>query len=947
MKFNTEALRSRVSRRIFLLFLLAAFLPIVIISFISYKHINKQMAEDAQRQLHQESRALGLAVYDRLITLETILENISDQIYTERLSPEFWKSETLRRMYEDINEFNDDGSEKVLLGKALDRPRLNERQIKYLEKGKTVVATVRTNTGSALVLVTYPINTDGTVDDKGLLVGRPKNRYVWNFGIYAPEMACALTKKGEVLNCSTPVNKSAIGAVFMPDKSSKRLKTWQYGDKTYMSFIWDLFLGAQFQSDDIGIMLAKPKYYSLSDINSFNTIFPKSLLITGLVVLVLTISQIRKYLDPLEQLMLGTKRISDGIFNKPVQIKSNDEFEVLGESFNTMAQRISEQIGTLRMMSNIDHMILSSLDSNHITSVLIDNCHSLFSVDHIAVVRLNADDSGENTVTYNIDETFKEKRTDSIDINNERLLNEYLNSDYLWMDDSNKTEYLKPLISRGDKHFLVLPFMSKLKLTGLLCLGNSEAFNVDNTKLQQLRELGDRVAVALSNAAWEDKLYYQAHYDALTGLPNRYLLKDRLEQAVAWAMRGNGQIALLLIDLDRFKLVNDSLGHSVGDDLLVLVAERLSSCVRTSDTLSRFGGDEFTIILMGDVGGEDIFTQATRLSSRLRELFDRPFLLQDREIFITPSIGIATCPDDAGNIEDLFKYADNAMYQAKGDGLGQFQFYDQAHNKKILKKLDLEADLRHALKRDELYVVYQPKIDCSSGRISGAEALIHWQHPQWGNIPSMEFIPIAEETGMIFEIGNWVLRNACMQTMDWLNRRVVDISIAVNLSGEQFKREGIEQTVADILAETGLPTSRLELEITENITIENFQKTIEFLDNFHKLGITISIDDFGTGYSSMSYLQQFNIDRIKIDKSFIDQTPDNKQSVSIVNAIIAMAHGLDLRVTAEGVETQEQYDYLLQTGIDELQGFYFSRPLEREAFEHFCLEFEKKRKSCA
>jgi diguanylate cyclase (GGDEF)-like protein len=947
MKFNAKTLRSRVSRRIFLLFLLAAVLPIIIISIISYKHINQQMAEDAQRQLHQESRALGLAVYDRLITLETILANISDQINTHRLSPEFWESKSLRRMYEDINEFGDNGSRKVLLGKPIERPSLNEKQRQFLKKGNAVVTTDRTDSGLALVLVTYPVSTDGTVDDKALLVGRPKDEYIWNFGIYSPEIACSLTKEREIMDCSTSVDRSALNAVFMPEVSSKRLKTWQYGDRTYMSFIWDLFLGAQFHSDDIGIMLAKPKHYSLSDINSFNTIFPKSLLITGLVVLVLTISQIRKYLNPLEQLMLGTKRISDGIFNKPVQIKSNDEFEVLGESFNTMAQRISEQIGTLRMMSNIDHMILSSLDSNHITSVLIDNCHSLFPVDHIAVVRLNGENVGGNTITYNIDKTFGEKKTESIEINNERLLNEYLHSDYLWVDDSDKSAYLQPLISQGDKYFLVLPFMSKLQLTGLLCLGNRKSFEVDNVKLQQLRELGDRVAVALSNAAWEDKLYYQAHYDALTGLPNRYLLKDRLEQAVAWATRGNGKIALLLIDLDRFKFINDSLGHSVGDELLIQVAERLASCVRASDTLSRFGGDEFTIILMGDVGNDDIFTQASRLSNRLRELFESPFLLQDREIFITPSIGIATCPDDANNLEDLFKYADNAMYQAKGNGLGQFHFYDQVHNKNILMKLDLEADLRHALKRGELYVVYQPKIDCSSGRISGAEALIHWTHPQWGNIPSMEFIPIAEETGMIFEIGNWVLRSACKQTKDWLNRGIADISIAVNLSGEQFRRTGIEETVGGILTESGLPASRLELELTENVTIENFQKTIEFLDNFHKLGITISIDDFGTGYSSMSYLQQFNIDRIKIDKSFIDKIPENKQSVSIVDAIIAMAHGLDLSVTAEGVETQEQYEYLMQTGIDELQGFYFSRPLEREAFERFCLEFEKKRKSYA
>jgi len=936
MEVKLKSLRSRVSRRIFLLFVLAAFVPITMISVISYEHINRQMHEDKEREMHEESRALGLGVYDRLLTLEVVLSGVGHIVDSDMSKSSVRSDEILRRMFSDIVIYDGKTVKNRMLGGIVKVPEMDAGMRSHLEAGNTGLFLEKGKTGAEIVLARYIYERDSAPGRREMVVAVPQKSYLWNFGVYDPDIACALTKEDTIIACTSPVSKSDLHPAGNAKQDRAMLKTWNYGNQQYVLFIWDLFLGAEFHSDDIGIMMAGPKHSSLADINSFNSVFPKSLVITGLLVVALSISQIRKYLNPLEQLMNGTEKISSGDYKNPVSIKSNDEFEILGESFNAMASKINDQINSLRMMADIDRMILSSLDTGQIASVVIDNCRKIYEASHVSVMSLNNDAPFVCTIWYNNSADPREINKEQITFDADEFMERFADHEYVRLDDGAVPGYLQPLVASGCRNFVLLPLMVNEKAYGALTLGDSGTLKLDTTRLQQLRELGDRVAVALSNAAWEDKLYYQAHYDALTGLPNRYLFKDRLDQAVAWSLRANGNIALLLIDLDRFKNVNDSLGHSVGDKLLIQVAGRLSACVRATDTLSRFGGDEFTIVLIGDSGKSDIYTDASHLADRLQNLFEKPFVIDEREIFISPSIGIATCPDDSSSIEDLFKYADNAMYQAKGGGAGQFCFYDASKNKNIIMKLDLEADLRRALERKELYLKYQPKIDGRGESISGAEALLRWTHPKWGEIPSSEFIPLAEETGQILEIGKWVLQTVCRQVVEWRQRGLPDIPVAVNLSGEQFRRPGFENTVAEMLESTGLPASSLELEITESITIENINQTTEFLEKFNKLGICVSIDDFGTGYSSMSYLQQFDIDRIKIDKSFIQRVPHNRQSVSIVKAMITMAHGLDLAITAEGVETWEQYKYLKGIGIDEFQGFYFSYPLESDDFEAFC-----------
>ncbi len=421
----------------------------------------------------------------------------------------------------------------------------------------------------------------------------------------------------------------------------------------------------------------------------------------------------------------------------------------------------------------------------------------------------------------------------------------------------------------------------------------------------------------------EERLNYLAHYDLLTGFPNRILLQDRLNQAMFEAGRRERLVAILFLDLDRFKIINDTLGHDRGDALLKQVASRLSACVRSEDTISRLGGDEFTIVL----GNLEHVDQAARVAQKIIDSFVPPFSIAGRELFISASIGITLYPFDDNDIDNLLRNADAAMYHAKDLGRNTFQFYTAELNRRTAQRLRLETALRHALDRDELQLHYQPQIDLSTGSIIGVEALLHWQHPDMGLIPPLEFISLAEETGLIIPIGEWVLRMACRQAQGWERAGLRRIQIAVNLSARQFQHHDLTDLVRQVLDETGAAPDCLDLELTESILMQNTEKTLATMNELHRLGVAFSMDDFGTGYSSLAYLRRFPIDTLKIDQSFVRDIPDNSNDAAIAQAIIALAHSLGIRVIAEGVETVEQFEFMRAHRCDAMQGYYFSRPV--------------------
>jgi diguanylate cyclase (GGDEF)-like protein/PAS domain S-box-containing protein len=432
----------------------------------------------------------------------------------------------------------------------------------------------------------------------------------------------------------------------------------------------------------------------------------------------------------------------------------------------------------------------------------------------------------------------------------------------------------------------------------------------------------------------QQDLQHQAHHDSLTLLPNRELFYDRLAHALDQAQRRKWITGVMFVDLDGFKVINDTLGHGVGDELLQRVAASLTECVRAEDTVGRLGGDEFAIILSELAQQED----AGRVAQKIIDSLATPFQIDANEVFITASIGIATSPPDTSTADALISHADAAMYSAKKLGKNNFQFYTAAMNERSMEKLLLEKDLRRALMRYEFILHLQPKANLHTGQITGVEALLRWQRPDGRLVPPLEFIPVLEESGLIVPVGEWVLRAACEQISSWQEAGLTPVPIAVNLSAKQFHQQDIAAMVMRALLEFGVDPHLLELEITESAAMHDAKVTTATLHKLKAIGVRIAIDDFGTGYSSLSYLKRFPIDSLKIDRSFVTELPGNQEDASIAQAVITMAHALRLKVVAEGVENEAQLEFLAAHTCDEMQGYYFSRPLPAELCTQFLQE---------
>lgn len=422
-----------------------------------------------------------------------------------------------------------------------------------------------------------------------------------------------------------------------------------------------------------------------------------------------------------------------------------------------------------------------------------------------------------------------------------------------------------------------------------------------------------------------------AYYDILTGLPNRVLMQDRLSQMTAFAKRNDRKIGVFFLDIDHFKRINDTFGHDTGDQMLIVVAERLRGVLRDCDTVSRIGGDEF-VILVDNITTRD---NASVLACKILEAMTPSIVLKGKEVYSSTSIGIGIFPEDGADSDSLLKNADVAMYQAKESGRNTYRFYSSEMNSKALQQLLLANDLRKALDKNEFYLDYQPQIDLREGRMTGMEALLRWQHDSLGKIPPDQFIPLAEETGLILSIGRWVMEKACQQTRKIQLQCNIPLRVAVNLSTKQFQDPNLLSYIKEILDSTGLAAEDLELEITESILMENVEKAQQILRQLKTMGVTLAIDDFGTGYSSLSYLRTFPIDRLKIDKSFIQRITTHPDDAAITKAIIVMGHTMGIKIVAEGVEQKDEKTYLQDNSCDEVQGFYFSYPLKPETLIDF------------
>ena len=446
--------------------------------------------------------------------------------------------------------------------------------------------------------------------------------------------------------------------------------------------------------------------------------------------------------------------------------------------------------------------------------------------------------------------------------------------------------------------------------------------------------LKQRVKRLLFTADAERKIKHLAYHDTLTGLPNRMLFMDRMDQAISRATRSNESFALLFLDVDNFKVINDSMGHEAGDRLLISVTQRLRDALRRSDTIARLGGDEFTILLENLSEPEAVILVVKNLLEKISE----PIVISGREMHISASVGISMYPGDGQSFGHLLKNADTAMYRAKELGRNTFQFYTAEMSEIAMRRLELENSLRYAIEGQDFVIFYQPKFDFKSGKCSGMEALVRWDHPEKGIIPPDEFIPLAEETGMIVPLGEWVIRTACRQFSQWKKSGYAIDNISINVSARQFHEQDLTGLFEQLIEELELNPAEIEVELTESTLVKNQANAKKILDELHQMGLLIALDDFGTGYASMAYLKDFPIDTVKIDRSFVRDIPDDREDTAIVKAITGLADALGLKLIAEGVESEQQISFLKDIGCMHGQGYYWSKPVSAMEFEHSILK---------
>lgn len=924
MRIEGAFLRSAVARRVFFLFMLSAFIPAAMLAALSYSHVRGVVNDYAQRQLAQAGSAHASALYDRLLGAHFILSANAALIrggHEPANANQFALQRVFRRTFLVVPD-----SAKLRSGPPWgeDPPGIDPRAASHLAKGE--VALLQTQPGPSMGYPWLAVAIDPANAAGGVLLAELNPVYLWGEreDISYPTSICVLSGGAAALYCSSDQVGLTTTTVALQDAADP--------DSTgsTLSATTGLFLRAKFGAPDWTVVALRPGGLAIASLTQLARTYLAVTLLTLLLVALLSVVQIRRTLVPLERLVEGTQRIAREEFDQPVTVKCDDEFGQLARSLNSMAARVGQQIGALRALSEIDQEILSQLDIEHIIARVQDRLLDLLPKAVIGVIVVDhlSDGSGKAYLRRKID---AQTTPVEVPIEERHAFSWARHPDGVWLDVAGPDvpSFVSMQAGQGVASCFLIPIFWRNQVRGALGIGVVNRQDVSDELTEQARDLGNRIGVAFAAYAREAQLVFRAHHDGLTGLPNRALLSERLQQELAHARRNAAHAALLFLDLDRFKGVNDALGHDGGDQLLRMVSDRLSSCVRECDTVARLGGDEFVVLLTGLHNPP----QVAKLAGQILTLLSNPYQINGTECFIGTSIGVAMYPADGTTSEELLKHADLAMYRAKAAGRGRFVFFEESMNVEQRERSLMEYELRLAIVRNQLSVHYQPRIALDDGRFLGAEALLRWHHPVLGWVSPAKFIPLAEDVGLIDDIGPWVLRHVCAQLALWQGAGYALGSVSVNVSGRQFKSANLVAQVQQTLEATGLAPHTLELEVTEGVLIDDVESVVDVLARLRQLSVSVALDDFGTGYSSMAYLRRLPIDVLKIDQSFVKDLTQDEGARSIVLAIIAMAHAMQKTVVAEGVETLEQANMLRAWGCDEAQGYYFSRPIPAAALE--------------
>lgn len=931
MKFNYAFIRSKVARRVVWLFFISALLPIVVMALFSFTYVTDLLVTQSYRQLQNASKLYGMAVLEKLLIIDNKLRKLSES--AEVIKQGHAALQVGQNQVVSIDIGDDKQINRLLVQGAL----INKFSIKgpdSIKKEKSILYSKTDKNGVTNIYLRRILMLEDN-NKAVILIAELNNNFLWGNKDTLPfsTFLCVIEDSGKPLFCPYQEYNALLAKL---KKSLSRMEperlTWTSVDGKNMAVAWDLFIKSKFTGPDWKIIASRQESDALLPVYAYHKIFPLVILFSLLVVLLLSMIQVRRILLPLERLVAATRRLAKYEFGERVEVNSRDEFKELGDSFNTMASRLEKQFNTLKILTEIDRLILVNPDLDVVLSRIFDTAHKIISSDFIVITLLDRVDTG--SAWTHIKEISNNKPA-------------YIEKTIVPGDEAKK------LMTREDMHLINLKTepmhilnpvlnceVSAAQIHPILIDGKMRAifslvYRTENGIAQEdsgtVRDIIDRLAVALSTADRDEKLYRQAHFDHLTNLPNRQLFNDRLEQHLLQAHRKRQRAALLYLDLDRFKNINDSLGHASGDILLRKVSERMRLCLRETDTISRLGGDEFVIVLPNISSPKD----AGNVADHIIESISRPYLIQSREIFVNASIGIAIYPEDGTNNKELLAHADSAMYHAKESGRGKYMFFEENMNKEVVLRIEMETAMRHALQKNEFSLHYQPQIELPSGKASVVEALIRWNHPEYGLVSPENFIPLAEDCGLIEQIGEWVLREACSQYQKWRSMDIAPGRLAVNISSRQFMHDNFVDIIRKTINDVGMLANELELEITESLLMDERINSKSIFNDLENMGVRLAIDDFGTGYSSLSYLKRFSVHTLKIDRTFTQDIPADRQVTTLTLSIIAMAHALNVQVVAEGVETKEQLELLQAHHCDLVQGYLFSCPLSADEFERY------------
>ncbi|MCB1751088.1 MAG: EAL domain-containing protein [Gammaproteobacteria bacterium] len=947
MRIFRRAFNNRIASRIVALFVAAALLPLILLALLTLNQVEDELQQQGSHQARETAKSIGMDVFERLQSLTDNLQLYARVVNNEPgtvLSRGPVTSEVLHgRHVEALFSIDPQGGVTNYFGTLDTTGKMLLDKIYHQRIPGKVSLLITPAKGERQALEIYLFSPLSAEKPNGTLLGlRLDPESLWDREQLEsrPELICILGEYGAPLYCNREPPAYWIGKLYQReyqragDMQADVEKTLLEG---FLSASWSLFLAPHYQVNQWTIAVGIPADSALAPAQSFGKNLILVMLLSLVFITFLSIRSIRATLHPLGRLLEATRSLSSGVFMTRVAFTGSDEFQELGNSFNDMASRLGRHFQQQQTLTRISQALQQAETVERIMGVLFTHLDGLVEMVQMGAVFWTGAGGARQGIAWPVT-TFGHPAPAAVELLNlnnalpteiqqaesAELLRRYPVIAQLTPDAETPTTLLP--VRRNETHLALLVF------SGLPLIKKPE-----DERLTLLRQLGEILAIALDNALLQQRLRHQAFFDTLTDLPNRLMMSQRLQELVETQKEQNGSLAVIILDLNRFKTINDSLGHVAGDELLRLVAERLKRCLHPDEILSRFAGDEFVLIIPG-VADKCIVESVV---GRINDTFQQPFSIGERRISISASTGISLFPQDGSDYVTLLKNADAAMYQAKTGRSGNSAFYSHELQQALNARVNTEQELKQAIAREEFVLYYQPSIKLESRSVIGCEALIRWAHPEKGMIMPNHFIEIAEQTGQIDAIGSWTLKRACRDFKRWQAQNLNLEYVAVNVSGLQLQDPNFVAGVAEIIAETGIQPRQLELEVTETALIEDFNASLEKLTALRELGVRIAVDDFGTGYASLKYLKTLPADKLKIDRLFVSELPGNERDVAIVKSVCTLALQLRISLLAEGVETREQAAFLQTCGVRSVQGYHFSRPLPESEFVAFARKREQ------